>query len=81
MIQRKNKSLLGERRGSDVSPRGLRSGVVKALKAEEGEALFPRRLESQRVGWIEGKSHRKPLWGRSGALAWMCFSRAVGPWR
>lgn len=28
-----------------MSPHGLRSGVVKALKAEEGEALFPSRLE------------------------------------
>lgn len=68
MIQRKNKSLLGERRGSDVFPHGLRSGVVKALKAEEGEALFPSCLESQRVRWIEGKSPQKAIVGQIWSL-------------
>lgn len=49
-------------------PHGLRSGVVKALKAEEGEALFPSCLESQRVRWIEGKSPQKAIVGQIWSL-------------
>lgn len=82
MIQKKKKkSLLGERRGSEGSPHSLRSGVLKALEAEEGKALFPSHLELAE-GQVDRRQvgHRKPLWDRSGTLAWMCFSRAVGLW-
>lgn len=57
MIQKKNKSLLGERRGSDVSLYSLRSGVMKALEAEEGKALFPSHLEL-----AEGQVDRRQVW-------------------
>lgn len=55
--------------------------MLKALEAEEGKALFPSHLELAE-GQVDRRQvgHRKPLWDRSGTLAWMCFSRAVGLW-